>query len=147
MLTLLPKGGPLHFVLLACHVQGLFLRGHLHPHSFTSWYLGFFTWSTPSPHFYKLVSWIFFTWSSPQVGIDNSKCFDSLLLSVLIFITNLFNNFIVLCLSYSIFFNKFIGLKINATIILNKSLPKDFYAMFLTFVEFPTIIASLILWV
>ncbi len=72
---------------------------------------------------------------------------DSLLLSVLIFVTNLFDNCIVLCLSYTIFFDKFIGLKINAAIILNKSLPEDFYVMFLTFIEFPTIIASLILWV
>jgi len=44
-------------------------------------------------------------------------------------------------------FDKFIALKINITIILNKSLSKDFYAMLLMFVEFATIIASLILWV
>jgi hypothetical protein len=37
---------------------------------------------------------------------------------------------------YSIFLDKFIRLKINVSIILNKSLPKDFYAMFLTFIEF-----------
>jgi hypothetical protein len=70
-----------------------------------------------------------------------------LLLSVLIFIMNLFDNFIVLCLSYSIFFYKFIGLTKYDAIILNKSLPKGFYAMFLTFIEFLTIIASLISWV
>jgi hypothetical protein len=76
-----------------------------------------------------------------QVGIDNSKSIDSLLIPVLIFVTNLFDNCIILCLSYSIIFYKFIGLKINVAIILNKSLPEDFYAMFLTFIEFPTIIA------
>jgi hypothetical protein len=58
----------------------------------------------------------------------------------------MFNNCIVLSLPYSIFFDKF-GLKITVAIILNKSLPRDFYAMFLTFIEFATIIASLILWV
>jgi hypothetical protein len=60
------------------------------------------------------------------VGIDNSKSINPLLLSVLIFLTNVFDKCIVLCLSYSIFFDKFIGLKINVSIILNKSLPKDF---------------------
>jgi len=65
----------------------------------------------------------------------------------LIFVTNLFDKCIILCLPYSIFFDKFIGLKINVAIILNKSLTKDFYAMVLTFIEFATIIASLILWV
>ncbi len=34
---------------------------------------------------------------------------------------------------YSVFFDKFIGLKLNVSIILNKSLPTDFYAMFLIF--------------
>jgi hypothetical protein len=77
----------------------------------------------------------------------NSKSIDSLLLLVLIFVTNLFDKHIVLCRSYSIFFDKFIGLKINVSIILNKSLPKDFYAMLLTFIEFATFIASRILWV
>ncbi len=81
------------------------------------------------------------------MSVDNSKCIDSLLLLVVIFVTNLFNKCIVLCRSYSIFFDKFIGLKSNVSIILNKSLPKDFYAMVLTFIEFATIIASLILWV
>jgi hypothetical protein len=81
------------------------------------------------------------------MGIDNSKSIDLLLLSVLILVTDLLDNCIVLCLSYSIFFDKFIGLKINIAIILNKSLPQDFYSMFLTFIEFATIIASLILWV
>ena len=65
----------------------------------------------------------------------------------LIFVMNLFDNCILLCLPYSIFFDKFISLKINVAIILNKSLPKDFYAMVLMFIEFATIIASLILWV
>jgi hypothetical protein len=64
-----------------------------------------------------------------------------LLLLVLILVTNLFDNCIVLCLSYTIFFDKFIGLKINVAIILKKSLPQDFYAMFLTFIEFAMIIA------
>ncbi len=64
-----------------------------------------------------------------------------------IFVTNLFNKCIVLCRSYSIFFDKFIALKIKVSMILNKSLPKDFYAIFLTFLEFATIIVSLILWV
>jgi hypothetical protein len=72
---------------------------------------------------------------------------NNTLLSVLIFVTNLFDNCFVLCLSYCIFFYKFIGLKISIAITLNKSLPRDFYAMFLTFIEFPTIITSLILWV
>ncbi len=76
------------------------------------------------------------------MGIDNSKIIDLLHLSVLIF-----DNCIVLCLPNSIFFDKFIGLKINVAIILNKSLPTDFYAMLLTFLELATIIASLILWV
>jgi hypothetical protein len=40
-------------------------------------------------------------------------------------------------------FDKFIRLKSNVSIIVNNSLPKDFYAMVLTFIEF----ASLILWV
>ncbi len=71
----------------------------------------------------------------------------SLLLSVLIFVTNLFDNCIVLCLPYSIFFDKFIGLKFNLAKFLNKSLPTDFYAMFLTLIEFVMIISSLILWV
>ncbi len=81
------------------------------------------------------------------LGVDNSKCNDSLLLLVIIFVTNLFHKCIVLCRSYSIFFYKFIALKINVSIVLNKSLPKDFYAMFLTFIEFAMIIVSLILWV
>jgi hypothetical protein len=81
------------------------------------------------------------------VGIDNSKTIDPLLLSVLIFVTNLFHNCFVIWRSYSIFFDKFIGLKINIAIILNKSLPQDFYAMFLTVLEIATIIASLIVWV
>jgi hypothetical protein len=81
------------------------------------------------------------------VGVDNSKCIDSLLLSVVLFVTNLFDKCIVLCRSYSIFFDKFVGLKSNVSIILNKSFPKDFYALVLTFIEFGTIIASLILWV
>jgi len=34
---------------------------------------------------------------------------------------------------------KFIALKINVSIILNKSLAKDFYAMFLMFIEFTTV--------
>ncbi len=80
------------------------------------------------------------------MDIDNSKSIG-LLLSVLIFLSKHFDNFIVLCLSYSIFFDKFIGLKIYVAIIVNKSLPKGFYAMFLTFIEFLTIIASLMLWV
>jgi hypothetical protein len=63
------------------------------------------------------------------------------------FVTNVFDKCIVLCRSYSIFFDKFIAVKINVSIILNKSLSKDFYAMLLTFIEFATIIASLILWV
>ncbi len=75
------------------------------------------------------------------------KDFYAMLLSIQIFVTKLFDKCIVLCLSYSIFFNKFIALKSNGLIIINKSLSKDFYAMFLTFMEFPTIIASLILWV
>ncbi len=79
------------------------------------------------------------------MGIDNSKYIDSLLLSVVIFVTNLFDKCIILCHSYSIFFDKFIALKINLSKILNKSLTKDFYAMLLTFIEFATIIASLIL--
>ena len=81
------------------------------------------------------------------VGIDNSESNGSLLLSVLVFVTNLFDNFIVLRLSYSIFFANFIGLKIHFAILLNKSILTSFYAMFSTFIEFPTIIASLILWV
>ncbi len=81
------------------------------------------------------------------VGIDNSKSFGPLLLSVLVFVTNLLDNCIVLCLSYSIFFDNFIGKKIHVAIILNKTLPKGFYAMFSTFIEFPTIITSLLLWV
>jgi hypothetical protein len=64
-----------------------------------------------------------------------------------IFVTNLFDKCIVLCCSYSIFFDKIIGLNSNVSIILNKLLPKDFYAMVLMFIEFATIIASLILWV
>jgi hypothetical protein len=76
-----------------------------------------------------------------------SKDFYAMLLSIKIFVTKLFDKCIVLCLSYSIFFDKFIALKINVSIILNKSFSKDFYAMFLTFIEFATIIASLILWV
>ncbi len=79
------------------------------------------------------------------MGIDNSKSIDSLLLSVLLFVTKLFSKFIVLCRSYSIFFVIFIGLKSNVSIILNKSLPMDFYGMVLTLIEFATIIASLIL--
>jgi hypothetical protein len=59
----------------------------------------------------------------------------------------MFDNCIILFLPYSIFFDKFIGLKINVAKIVNKSLPTDFYAMFLTFIEFAMIIASLILWV
>ncbi len=49
--------------------------------------------------------------------------------------------------SLNLTFDKFIGLKSNVSIILIKSLPKDFYAMFLPFIEFAKIIASLILWV
>jgi hypothetical protein len=40
--------------------------------------------------------------------------------------------------------DKFLALKIHVSIILNKSLPKDFYAMFLMFIEFTTIIASVL---
>jgi hypothetical protein len=72
---------------------------------------------------------------------------DSLLLSVLIFVTNLFNNFIVLGLSYSIFFDKFIGFKNKRCNNLKQITSQGFYAMFLLFIEFPMIIASLILWV
>ncbi len=68
-----------------------------------------------------------------------------MLLSVLIFVMNMFDKCVVLCLSYSIFFYKFIGLKSNVAIILKKSLSQDFYAMFLTFIEFAMIITSLIL--
>jgi hypothetical protein len=78
-----------------------------------------------------------------SMGINNSKNIDSLLLLVLIFVMNHFDKCIILCLSYSIFFDKFIRLKINVSVILNKSLLKDFYAMFLTVIEFATIIASL----
>ncbi len=49
------------------------------------------------------------------VGVDNSKCIDSLLLSVVILVTKLFDKCIVLCRSYSIFFDKFIALKINVS--------------------------------
>jgi hypothetical protein len=77
--------------------------------------------------------------------IENSKSIDPLLLSVLIFCNKPVDNCIVLCLSFFIFFNKFIRLKINVAIILNKSLAKDFYAMFLTFIKFPMIMVSLIL--
>jgi hypothetical protein len=63
------------------------------------------------------------------VHIDNSKNIDPLLLSVLVFVTNLFDNCTVLCLSYSIFFDKFIGLKIHIAIIFIKSLPMGFYAI------------------
>jgi hypothetical protein len=80
------------------------------------------------------------------VGIDNSKSIVPLLLSVLIFITNLFDNCIILCLSYSIFFDKFIGLKINFSIIETNNFPRIFMRCFLL-KEFPTIIASLTLWV
>jgi hypothetical protein len=38
-------------------------------------------------------------------------------------------------------------IKSNVSIFLNKLLPKDFYAMFLTFIELATIMASLITWV
>ncbi len=61
------------------------------------------------------------------MGIDNTQSIDSLPLSVLIFVMNLFDKCIILCHSYSIFFDKFIVLKSNVSIILNKSLPKDFY--------------------
>ena len=78
------------------------------------------------------------------MGIDSFKSIGSLILSVLIFVSNLFDKCLVLCLYYSIFFNKFIGLKTHVSIISNKLLPKNFYAMFLTFKEFATNIALLI---
>jgi hypothetical protein len=76
------------------------------------------------------------------VGVDNSKCIDSLLLSIKIFVTKLFDKCIVLCLSYSIFFDKFIALKINFSIIINKLISKDFYAMLLSIQIFVTINVS-----
>ncbi len=73
------------------------------------------------------------------MGIENSKSIDSLLLSVLIFVTNLFDKCIVFFAAPILFFlDKFIGLKSNVTLIFNKSLPKDFYAMVLSFIEFAT---------
>ncbi len=73
-----------------------------------------------------------------KVGIDNSKCIDSLLLSIEIFVTKLVDKCIVFCLSYSIFFDKFIALKITVSIILKKSLSKNFYAMLLSIQIFVT---------
>jgi hypothetical protein len=55
-------------------------------------------------NFQWLLSCQFFVDFNIEVGIDNSKSIDSLLLSVLSFVNNLFDNCIVLCRSYSIFF-------------------------------------------
>jgi hypothetical protein len=78
------------------------------------------------------------------VGIENTKCIDSLLLSVLLFVMNLLDKCI--CSLPLLFINSF-GLIINVSIILKKPLPQDFYAMFLTFIKIATINTSLILWV